>query len=205
MSNDTSHRAYLLRVMERTGLTQTQLANRAGLDPSTLSRFLSEEREGHTLRASTLRKIEVATGVMLSEAPEAPATPGFSESEAAPLQVETASPLQKIIAILAAAGANIDPWTLHSPALEGAGYRRGDTLLVSLGETPAAGDIVCAQIYDWARGRAETVFRIFQPPYLVAATSDPRFLRPHLVDDGKVIIKGVVVQTIRGRGASGPG
>jgi transcriptional regulator with XRE-family HTH domain len=198
MSDDPGHRAFLLRVLATTGLTQTQLAHRAGLDPSTLSRFLTEGREGHTLRASTLRKIEQATGVPLDETAGVP-NHGFAESEAAPLVVDTASPLQRIVAILAASGANIDPWTLHSPALEGAGYRRGDILLVSLGETPASGDIVCAQIYDWAKGRAETVFRMFQPPYLVAATSDPAFLRPHLVEDGKVVIKGVVVHSIRSR------
>lgn len=198
MSDESGHRAYLLRVMATTGLTQTQLANHAGLDPSTLSRFLSEERQGHTLRATTLRKIEMTTGVRVDSG-AAPPPPGFAESEAAPLAVDDAGPLQRIIAVLAAEGANVDPWTLHSPALDGAGYRRGDILLVALGVTPAAGDIVCAQIYDWAKGRAETVFRMFQPPYLVAATSDPAYLRPHLVEDGKVVIKGVVVHTIRSR------
>ncbi|MGH6907913.1 MAG: hypothetical protein ACREDX_08660, partial [Aestuariivirga sp.] len=94
----------------------------------------------------------------------------------------------------------IDAWTLNSRALEGAGYRPGDILLVALDETPAAGDVVCAQIYDWVKAKAETVFRIFQPPYLVAATSDPQLMRPHLVDDAAVAIKGVVLQSLRGRG-----
>ncbi len=198
MNDVSDHRAYLLRVMTATGLTQTQLAHRAGLDPSTLSRFLSEERQGHTLRASTIRKIETTTGIPVSK-DSAPPQPGFAESEAAPLRPGDAGPLQRIIAILSAEGANIDPWTLNSPALEGAGYRRGDVLLVALGEKPAPGDIVCAQIYDWAKSRAETVFRMYQPPYLIAATSDPAYLRPHLVDDGKVVIKGVVVHSIRSR------
>lgn len=197
MSEEPSHRDYLLRVMSKTGLTQTQLANRAGLDPSTLSRFLSEERQGHTLRASTIRKIEATTGIPIREGPVPPQ--GFAESEAAPLHPVESSPLQRIIAVLAAGGANIDPWTLNSPALEGAGYRRGDTLLVALGENPTPGDIVCAQIYDWAKGRAETVFRMYQPPYLIAATSDAAYLRPHLVDDSKVVIKGVVVHSLRSR------
>lgn len=198
MSEESDHRAFLLRVMATTGLTQTQLAHRAGLDPSTLSRFLSEERQGHTLRPSTLRKIEMTTGIRVDGDP-APSQPGFAESEAAPLAIGDTSPLQRIITLLASEGTNVDPWTLHSPALEGAGYRRGDILLVALGVAPAAGDIVCAQIYDWAKGRAETVFRMFQPPYLVSATSDPAYLRPHLVEDGKVVIKGVVVHTIRSR------
>ena len=70
---------------------------------------------------------------------------------------------------------------------------------VALGETALSGDVVCAQVYDWSTGRAETVFRIFEPPYLVSASSDPQFLRPLVVDDDKVHIKGVVIQTYRSR------
>lgn len=198
MTDGEDHRAYLLRVMSATGLTQTQLAYRAGLDPSTLSRFLSEERPGHALRTTTLRKIEQATRVPLSESSQ-PAPEGLGESEAEPYRVEPSSPLETIIEALKGSGQNVDPWTLQSPALEVAGYRKGDVLLVALDETPAAGDVVCAQLYDWTRQRAETIFRIFQPPYLVAATSDPQYFRPYLVDDGTVAIKGVVINTIRGR------
>ena len=74
--------------------------------------------------------------------------------------------------------------------------------MVALGETPLSGDVVCAQIYDWSNGRAETVFRIFEPPYLLAASADPQFLRPFVVDDDKVQVKGVVIHTIRVRNPS---
>lgn len=201
MTAEGNHREYILRVLEKTGLTQTQLANRAGLDPSTLSRFLSVEREGHTLRPSTLRKIETATGVPASATAPEPAHGGFSEPEATPYEVKPASPLERIIAVWASEGSNVDPWILKGKALEGAGYRTGDILLVSLGLPPAAGDVVCAQVYDWAKGQAETIFRIFQPPFLVAATADPRLMKPHLIDDGNTAIKGVVIQSIRERGA----
>ena len=103
MTRVTSHRDYLLRVMRATGLTQTQLANRAGLDPSTLSRFLAEGRAGHELRASTLRKIELATGVAVDKAaPVQDSAQGFAESEAEPLAVESHSVIERIIALLAA-------------------------------------------------------------------------------------------------------
>jgi SOS-response transcriptional repressor LexA len=100
---------------------------------------------------------------------------------------------------LAQGHGNLDPWTLKSRALESAGYLPGDILLVALGETPVAGDIVCAQIYDWNAGKAQTVFRLFQPPYLIAATTEASLLRPHVVDDEKVVIKGVVMNSLRGR------
>ena len=203
MSTDDSQRRYIARVLARTGWNQTELAQRAGLDPSTRSRFMGGARPGHALRPSTLAKIASISGLApdaeVSEAP--PAAPGFAESEATPLAVAAETPLAAIIAMLAEGHANIDPWTLASRALEGAGYLPGDILLVALGETPAAGDVVCAQVYDWTKGKAETLFRIFEPPYLVAATGDPRLMRPHLVDDGAVIIKGVVIHSLRGRAA----
>ncbi|MBC8037747.1 MAG: helix-turn-helix transcriptional regulator [Rhizobiales bacterium] len=202
MSQEDEQRAYLASVMERTGWNQTELAQRAGLDPSTLSRFINGGREGHALRPGTIRKIEQASGLAVSGEAVAVAAQGFAESEASPFEVLAHSPFKAIIAALAQGRMNLDPWTLQSRALEGAGYRPGDILLVALDETPALGDVVCAQIYDWTKGRAETVFRIFQPPYLIAATGDPQLMRPHLVDDGAVTIKGVVLQSLRGRGAT---
>lgn len=197
MNQVDDQRKFVARVLERTGWNQTELALRAGLDPSTLSRFIAGGREGHALRQSTIRKIEAASGLAEHAVEAAPA--GFAETEAVPLQLPPRDPLHAVIAALAQGRANIDPWSLTSRALEGAGYLPGDILLVALGENPISGDVVCAQIYDWTKGRAETVFRIFQPPYLVAATGDPQLMRPHLVDDAAVVIKGVVLQSLRGR------
>jgi transcriptional regulator with XRE-family HTH domain len=190
-------RSYILGVMSRTGWSQTVLAQRAGLDPSTLSRFLSPERPGHALRESTLRKIAQASRVPWSD--QNPPVAGFAESEATPLIASHNDVLTALIAGLAAEGHNIDPWCLKSAVLENAGYRRGDILLVKLGETPLPGDVVCAQIFDWAKSRAETVFRIYHPPYLVAASSDLSALKPLLLDDAAISLRGVVIHTIRSR------
>ncbi len=203
MPLEDDHRAFILRIMGLTGWTQTELAQRAGLDPSTLSRFLSGSRSGHALRGSTIRKLEAISGLSFGPKHDATAkdsgATGFAEPEAVPLSMTEANPLRQAIAALSRGKNNVDPWTLKSRALEGAGYRPGDILLVALGETPIQGDLVCAQIYDWTKGRAETVFRLFQPPYLVAATTDTTLMRPFVVDDGAVSIKGVVLHTLRER------
>lgn len=200
MTDSIDQRHYIQTVMQRTGWTQSELASRAGLDPSTLSRFLTGDREGHALRASTIQKIEAVSGIGFGmSAPAPPAVEGFAAPEAEPIRLDSSSPLDAVVAALTRGRNNVDPWTLRSRALEGAGYRPGDILLVALDETPLAGDVVCAQLYDWTSNRAETVFRIFQPPYLVAASPDPGLMRPHVVDDGAVQIKGVVINTIRNR------
>ena len=203
MALEEDHRAFIVRIMGLTGWTQTELAQRAGLDPSTLSRFLSGSRSGHALRGSTIRKLEAISGISFGpkqdRTTDDSGATGFAEPEAVPLSMAEVNPLRQAIAALSRGKNNIDPWTLRSRALEGAGYKPGDILLVALGETPMQGDLVCAQIYDWTKGRAETVFRLFQPPYLVAATTDANLMRPFVVDDGAVSIKGVVLHTLRER------
>lgn len=62
------------------------------------------------------------------------------------------------------------------------------------------GDIVCAQAYDWSNPReTETLWRIYERPFLVAATRDAAFRKPVLVDGDKIIIKGVVTAIFRAR------
>lgn len=201
MTTSADQRSYLDSVMQRTGWSQSELALRAGLDPSTLSRFLSGDRQGHSLRPATIRKIESVSGIGFgaSNKESEPRPEGFAEAEAEPLSIIPASPMNAIVEALTRGHRNVDPWTLRSRALESAGFLPGDIVIVALGETPLSGDVVCAQLYDWSTGKAETVFRIFQPPYLVAASPDPAFMRPHVVDDAKVQIKGVVINTIRNR------
>ncbi len=192
-------RQFVLEVLRRTGWSQSDLAHRAGLDPSTLSRFLSFGAEGRALRAATLARIERAAGISVSG--DNSANGGFAETEATPLTRPDAA-LARAVAALSEGHRNVDAWTLASRALEMAGYRPGDILLVALDETPQPGDVVCAQIYDWARGRAETVFRLHQPPWLVAASADPALLRPHALGDNGVVIKGVVIYSLRPRTAT---
>lgn len=204
MTIGDEHKAYVERVMQRTGWDQTEVARRAGLDPSTLSRFLKEVDEGRNLSAQSLRKIEQASGILFGPAPVLPRTAagpqGFAEVEATPYVVGgNGNGLNPAIQALLLGKNTADPWVLRSRALEIMGYRMGDVLIVDLAIAPKPGDVVCAQIYDWNKGHAETLFRLYQPPCLVAATSDEKLLRPFIVDDQAVTIKGVVVASFRER------
>lgn len=200
MQDKPDQKNFILEVLASTGWSQTDLAKRAGLDPSTLSRFLSSPKSGTSLRPSTIRQIEKVVGMSMSRGEPDPVAenPGMAEAEQTPvLRGSVAEVLQ---AHLSAGGKPVDAWTLKSRALELSGYHPGDLLLVRLGETALRGDIVCAQIYDWSQRQAETVFRIFDPPYLLAATSDISLLRPIEIDRENIAIKGVVLHSLRSRG-----
>ena len=65
-------RADLRRLMMETGLRPTELARRAGLSPSTLTKFLAASGPGHVLSTRTLSRIARATGRRPSPEPLAP-------------------------------------------------------------------------------------------------------------------------------------
>jgi transcriptional regulator with XRE-family HTH domain len=200
MAEPPDQRSYIRDVLTRTGLNQTELAKRAGLDPSTLSRFLSSQA-GPTLRPNTIRRIEQVTGLSFgAEEARPPAQAlGLAEPEAQPLAPDAPDLVTLMLTHLRDGNSSVDAWTLKSRALELAGFRGDDILFVKLGATPLKGDTVCAQIYDWAAGRTETVFRIFDPPYLISATADPRLFAPYRLDDDRVAIKGVVLHSLRNK------
>lgn len=187
-------RAWLKGVLAKTALAPTALAQKAGLSQPTLTRFLNDPEATHALSARTIAAVERASGMRYGPDPR---PTGFRESEAAPFDVRKSPKGLDFVAQSIGAANGIDPWVLRSRALEGAGYLPGDVLIVDLNSDPKGGDVVCAQVYDWARSRAETVFRIYEPPYLVAATLDEALRRPFPVDNNTVFVKGVVITMIR--------
>lgn len=190
---------WLKSVLEQTKLSPTALASKAGVAQSTITRFLNSP-DAPMIGLRTMAKIAHAAGVMpYGPSPAVARTGTFAEPEAVPFRTQTNGQLAPILTLLATQHRAVDPWLLQTDALELAGYLRGDVVLVDLNAQPHAGDIVCAQLYRWSEGRADTVFRLFEPPYLVAMTRDPELRKPALVDNDRVIIKGVVILTLRPR------
>ena len=182
----------------------TQLANAAGIDHSTLSKFRNDPDNTKKLSTSTVAAIENASDVPPYQTEIPARLRGLSEVEAAPYQPAPKAandPAQRAIEAVKAGRNGLDPWILNSRALENLGFFPGDILMIDLNADPADGDVVCAQVYDNA-GRVETVMRVFEKPYLVSATSDRNLVRPFLVDGERVQVRGVAITTIRGRRAA---
>lgn len=186
------------------GLSLTQIARLSGLADSTLTRFRNAQSYEGALSPMTIRKIEIATGFpapLSAIGEEAGLRAAFREPEASPYQPSPQDPFAAAIKLLIADRRGVDPWTLKSRALEYEGFKPGDILVVNMNAEPRAGDIVCAQIYDFEQGRADTVFRLFEPPFLLGAGPDEAHRRPIRADEGHVAIKGVVETTFRRRTA----
>jgi hypothetical protein len=188
---------WLVDAIERSGLKPTPFALKAKLSPSTILRNL--DGKGSLDRRSIdkiVSEYRIPGPPIYGEA--SAATPGFSEAELASYTSDVPtwwklelSPRQGL-------------WQVNTRALELAGVLPGDVILVDSNiapRTPREGeerDIVVAQILT--AGSAETVIRIYDPPYLITETADPAARRkPLLVDNDRVSIWGVQIKLFRER------
>lgn len=181
------------------GWTLTDLARKAGINSSTLTRWKNDRKfaeEGRTISARTVKAVEDASGVRAYESP-ANGGRGLAESEATPFQSTQNPYLRAYIETMKGGRNAVDAWLLSTRSLDLAGYMPGDIVIVDLNAKPTTSDVVCAQVYDWTRGRTETVFRIYEPPFLMPSSTDPTFRRPYMIDDNTVVVKGVVIASIR--------
>jgi hypothetical protein len=172
----------------------TPLAQELGIAASTLTRLLSEPDDSTvTLHARTLSKLEEYSGIPFTSGGEQSGVGRGFREEAVPYDAKDADP-----ALSAALKAIISDrravlWTVRTRSLEGLGVLPGDIVIVDLGVRAQPGDTVCAEVYDVRRGTAETVLRVYEPPFLVAASFDETQRRALFVDDNNVTIKGVVL------------
>lgn len=185
-------REWLLEVMRRTQMKATPLAKKVGLAPSTLLRALDEDNPS-ALERRSIKKIVDTFNV--------PA-PQFADAQFGPLGFEEPDLVLPEASPQGFCGALLEPnqyvKIVNTRAADLAGYLPGDSVLFDMSVTPRAGDIVEAQVYG-ARD-AETIFRYFDPPYLVVRTADPGAnQKPQLVDGERIKIVAVALRSLRER------
>lgn len=192
------HFAWVDWLLAKTGKTDASLAKDAGLNPNYIYR---NRAVGTVLGATQIRILTEFYGLPGPDTYLLPGASGLSD-EGAPYDAAAAGTEPTIKAVIESAlkgRPNAAPWVLKTHALRDAGYLVGD-IIISDGDVPAqAGDAVVAQVYDLRSGTAETVFRILESPYLVAASNDPALRKPLLVDNERVIVMGTITHSFRMR------
>lgn len=188
-----SLRTWLRDAIRSSGLTATEVARRAGLSSTTLTRPVREGPYNSTISTHTIDKVAEVTGYPPPEGlgrPRMRSARGFAEPDAIPYQAPES--------IEFAARSGRDWWLVKSRVLDLEGYLPGDRVLVDLREPPLPGDIVVAQVMS-ERGEPETVFRKFEPPFLLTRSTVSDSGKPILVDYERVSIMGVVAASWRVR------
>jgi hypothetical protein len=188
-------REWLAEVVEKSGVKPTPLATAIGVSPSTLTRPLKNEDWSGSLSTSIIARIVNYTGIPAPKelVPQPVQEPGFREDELKPWNGPTDHPIRKM-------GDNVtDVWRVETDAVNLEGIVPGDLVLVNGHETPRSGDVVVAQIYDDDTGNAETVLRVYEPPFLMQHSTGAAQAKPLLVDGERVAIRGVVTTSLGGR------
>jgi transcriptional regulator with XRE-family HTH domain len=175
------------RVMAARGWNAGEWAEKAGLSPSTVSRFLNSQDHKFLLTYKTLSKLAGAAKVAMPTAGSDMDGTGFGEPELQPL-ITGEEP-----------NATRSTWLIKGNAMQFSGFLAGDSIEFDHAIMPQIDDIVLAQVYDNSRGTAETVMRVYAPPYLLAAASHPSAYPPLYVDGNNVKIVGVMVKSWRER------
>lgn len=182
---EPSTRQWLEQAIARSGLKPTPFAQKAGIAPSTILRALAAAGD-FDLDPRTVRKLRDTYGLP----PPGGAATGFSEPDLAPYEAEDGEADMP-------AAPNVYLKRVGSRVMELDGILPGDVLTLDMARVPAQGDTVEAQVYALDRPVAETVLRLYDPPYLLARTLDPAHAKPLLVDGERVRIAAVLVRLAR--------
>lgn len=187
--------AWIEKVLSANGWTPTEWARLAGVDPSTLSKFLTDDTNTKNLTSRTEHRLALVAGLARDGAP----TPADVDAEATAWRANGGrDPFSLAIAAALEGQNGLVPWQLRTEALNAVGYLPDDVLLVDMNTHPRNGDVVCAQVKR-ADGTTENVFRVLQAPYLVAAHFGRELYKPLLVDGQDVKVQGVVLSSMRPR------
>lgn len=192
------HRAWLQELVKAVGLKPSQLADKAGVSDSTITRLLNNPEYTGTLSQVTINRIKERFSVHGPGEQAGGRRLSFGLAEAERIDAGEEPPaVARILKEMLKERPNFAAWRLKTYALEEAGYLAGDIVIVDPNLQPQAQDVVAAQVYDHKGGGAETIWRIYNPPFLVAATLDRTAFKPMLVDNDRVVVRGVVVESFR--------
>lgn len=191
------HREWLAWVRQRTGLTSSAIAKASDVYHTTLTKLENDPAHKTALSTRTIEKIKAALGVLGPGDEYASAGRIGMREDAVPYQPKDDATRRPVAVKALIDGRNgVDAWVMRTDVLALAGIRNGDVLIIDQNKSPRTNDVVCAQIYDRA-GAAETVFRLYQPPFVVAAALEPFSTRPEMVDHDRVVIMGVMDGLVR--------
>lgn len=190
-------RDWLLKVKDSTRLSWTAIAREAGIAPSTLTKAVNDPDHPHILSTGTIAKISRAFKIPAPGAYSDDAMPAIAAPEAAPYAFDGPAEFDNVVRAFVAARPEREAWQLSTRALELVGYVPGDVVIIDRDVQPQAGDVVCAQVYDFRAVRAQLVWRRYQPPFLFAASASPELVKPLPADDAA--IQGTVVMSFRPR------
>ncbi len=191
-----SYKDWIAQLMAEHNVTASELARRAGLAESTLTRLMSDTGSGNLPREGTIAKIERAFN---TRRPVIQTTniPAGARGVIQDPRVST----KEIAGILSAAAANdlsaLEAYMVADRALDLKGYMPGDVLLIDTEKRPENGDIVAVSFGSPTQSTGRVSLRIYDTLFLISHSTDDSLRRPILNEPGRVQLVGVVQMAVR--------
>lgn len=193
-------KAWIKAVATYMNLSQSELAKRAGLAPSTVTRYINDTTNTLGITQRSLDLIAQFSGIPAHRMPGEQNRSGTLEQDAEPLGNEFLPEwVTAAVDRLISESSTRTAWRMKGWALEMLGVLPGDILIIDTSLRPKSGDIVVAEVTDWAIGQKETAFRLYQPPFIVTHSSKLGPQKPLTVDEETVQLRGVCIATLRTR------
>jgi transcriptional regulator with XRE-family HTH domain len=192
----------LRTLLDERGMPMKSASLAAGLGETFVRDILERNRRPSAENLAALARVlgTTVSGLLGDEearpSADAAAPSGFREAEAEPYDLGETNDIDRAIAAFKA-GRVMDAWRLRTSALDLAGYRPGDIVLVSPHVPPAPGDAVVAQTEAERPEEVRTVWRLYAPPVLLAHSSDRPLIAPIPLD--RAVLMGTVVALFRPR------
>lgn len=195
-------------LQRKAGVTNEKIGTALGRDRTVVSRIYAKKQQMTWQQAQVFAAelgVDVADVLfhagLAGDPPKSLPQPGFAESDARPWKEDgdDAKHIRSMADFLGAGRPGVDIWQVQNRAMILDGYMPGDFMLVDHNASDRAkpGNIVIAQVYDWASGSALTILRRYEPPVLVSSGTDASDRKPYVVDGQNVIIRGLITASWR--------
>jgi len=197
-------RDWLTGIMIQHDVTASEIARKALLSESTLTRFMNPKGPGNVLREASIAKIERAyrttrPSTLRGMSDRKTTTPDFTIPGQKPGAPSAMSASEQLETIMNKDYETLEAFVVADRALDLSGYLPDDIILVDLNRAPEAGDVVALRFYTGPSRAPIITLRIFDTPFLTAHSTDETMRRPILQDPDRIEILGVVTTAMRHR------
>lgn len=182
-------------------MSPSALAKNSGNAASTVTRYLNDATDTVGISQRTLDRIAQYSGIPVLRLPGEATGAGYQEPDAIPIENSEKATGWIVNAVDAARAGrnNVTAFEMRGWALDLSGILPGDILVFDLQARARPDDVVLVEAMDFATGKAETLVRLYKPPFVLAHSAKLGMQKPMTVDEDRVSIRGVMIAAIRPR------
>lgn len=184
-------------VRKRRGLSRQAVADRVGTSMQTIYRLERGEQRVTTDWLERLAgALDVEPAELLGDAPESLQSPAKPQVAAPSRSKDDELDWDRVTETVLPNVEMRDTFTMQGDALEHLNIMDGDHLIIERKARPAPGDVVVIEHFGVAP-TPQKLARVYDPPFLISYSTDPKARKPILIESAQVRILGIVRAVMR--------